>query len=73
MTNIWAAFGRMNQWELSEYTHKNCPEWKHPRGSCLGIDPSDLLVHLGRDRTEAEALSEGITADRHLDRIFARL
>jgi uncharacterized phage-associated protein len=69
----WTKFGHMDQWQLSEYTHKNCPEWKYPKGSMLPIKEAELLMHLGKSREEAAAIADDIQTERELDQAFARL
>lgn len=47
LTTIWDSFGRMNQFQLRDYTHENCPEWEDPNGSSQTIPPERLLKDLG--------------------------
>jgi uncharacterized phage-associated protein len=72
METVWAQFGHMNQWELSDYTHQHCPEWHNPHGSRLPIDEAELLTYLGKSREDAVELKQGIENSRNLDRILAR-
>lgn len=69
---IWDQFGHMSQWELSDYTHLHCPEWRNPHGSSLPIDEAELLTYLGNSREEAVALKQSIEKSRDLDKILAR-
>lgn len=32
LDEIWEQFGHLDQWQLVEYTHANCPEWRDPGG-----------------------------------------
>ena len=73
LETVWRQFGDMNQWDLSEYTHRNCPEWKFPEGSSLPINEVDVLQAVGTPREEAEILAARIKAERDLDRALARL
>lgn len=45
-------------WEVSEWTHKTCPEWQDPRGSSFPIDPAVILKNAGRTDAEIEAIEE---------------
>lgn len=35
---IYSEFGSMDKWQLSDYTHTNCPEWSDPGNSSTPID-----------------------------------
>lgn len=69
----WHRFGKLDQWELVEYTHKYCTEWKDPQGSSYPIKDSEILIAMGAPEADALALSEDIQAQRNLDRILAHL
>jgi uncharacterized phage-associated protein len=71
--SVWAQFGRMDQWALSDYTHKNCAEWIDPKGSSLGIEETTVFTALGRSGPEAKKLAQSIKVQRELDRVFSRL
>jgi uncharacterized phage-associated protein len=70
---VWRDFGHMDHWTLSDWTHKNCSEWKDPRGSSLPIDEVSRLLAVGKDAEQAKELAAEIEADRELDAQFARL
>ena len=40
--------------EIEDYTHKNLPEWKDPRGSCLKIRFQDIMQALGKSSEEIQ-------------------
>jgi hypothetical protein len=69
---VWKEFGHMDQWQLSDYTHKHCHEWKNPDGSVLPIDVQEVLQHLGWDPLAAAASARAIQTEHDLDRVFAR-
>lgn len=73
LESIWADFGRMHKYEISDWTHVNCPEWTDPHGSSLPIDEAEVLMRLGREPKEAEQLAQAIRDERELDRVFAAL
>lgn len=55
---IYSKFGKMNQFELVQYTHENCPEWEEvEKGSCRPIDITKIL---DRDTSELEALANDL-------------
>lgn len=73
LADTWGRFGRMNQFDLSAYTHKNCPEWRFPEGSAMPISEMDVFKALGKSTEEAFILSERLKEESELDRVFARL
>lgn len=70
--STWHKFGKLDQWELVEYTHKYCPEWKDPKGSRYPIKDSEILIALGIPESEAIGLSEDIQEQRYLNRMLSR-
>ncbi len=71
---VWEQFGRLNQWQLVDYTHDpdNCPEYKEtPKGQRNPISDSDILTAVGMDKGQVEHLSAEIQAQRRLDAIFS--
>lgn len=56
LEETWKRFGGMDQWELRDWTHANCPEWRDPQGSSSPIPPEDLLAALKFSREQAEAI-----------------
>ena len=69
--DIWERFGNMNEWELSEYTHKKCPEWKCPSGSSRPIQEREIFESLGWSKADAMEAEEAIRDQRDLDKQFA--
>ena len=68
---VWAQFGKMNRWEIRDWTHDNCPEWEDPKGSCNPIPHERILKYLGVDG--ADELASEISEDRYADHVFSRL
>lgn len=46
LAEVWGQFGRMSQWELRDWTHDNCPEWKDPEGSMIPMRLEELFAAL---------------------------
>jgi uncharacterized phage-associated protein len=44
---VFEKFGKMSEWDLVDWCHKNLQEWKDPEGSCMEIEPSDILAATG--------------------------
>lgn len=47
---IWREFGHLNQWQLVDYTHENCPEWEDPHGSSTPIPYERLFKAVGKNK-----------------------
>jgi len=73
LETTWGTFGAMDQWALSDFTHKHCKEWVDPHGSSRPIAEMDVLLALGKPQEQASALAQRIQAERELDSIFAQL
>lgn len=71
LDQIWQRFGEMNQWQLRDYTHADCPEWKDPNHSSVPIRDQDVLEALGRDEQTAREIAEEIEGERALDAMLA--
>jgi uncharacterized phage-associated protein len=68
MEATWDQFGHMSQWEIRNYTHKNCPEWEDPNGSSTPIPYERVLKFLNKENS-AEIAAE-IETQRSLDQSF---
>ena len=73
MNRIWARFGHMDQWQLVDYTHDYCKEWRDPHGTSIPITDIEILKALGKEGQEASFLAGNIQAQRELDAVFSRL
>lgn len=67
---VWNRFGKMNQYELRDYTHKNCPEWEDPKGSSAPIPVERIFKFLGK--ADSDALASKLESERIMDQTFAR-
>jgi uncharacterized phage-associated protein len=70
LTLTWERFGGMNQYEVRDYTHKNCPEWEDPHGSSMPIPVERIFKFLGK--TDSAELAAKLESERIMDLIFAR-
>ena len=73
LSNTWAEFGSYTRWDLCNYTHKYCKEWKDPHGSSNPISHKDVFLALGKTAEEASILTEEIYSNRKIDSLFASL
>lgn len=46
LEEVWEKFGRLNKFQLVDYTHAHCPEWQDPDGSMIPMKPEDLFKAL---------------------------
>lgn len=70
LDDVYKDVGWMDRFELRDYTHKHCPEWKDPGKSSQPIRVEEVFVALGLAATEAESMARSVIAERRLDRIF---
>ena len=73
MDSVWQQFGGMDRWQIRDYTHEHCNEWKDPKGSSLAIEFADIFRALGRTPDVAQALAEQLQSERAADRFLASL
>lgn len=70
---VWDRFGGMTRWDLVDYTHKECSEWRDPNRSALPIPPQDVFRALGKTDEESEELAAEIFQRRELRSVLERL
>jgi uncharacterized phage-associated protein len=66
---IWQKFGHMNKYQLVEWTHRNCGEWRDPDGSSEPIEY--VRVFEGLNKENAEELAHDIETEKALSTAFA--
>lgn len=71
LEEVWRKFGSKNQWDLVEWTHTHCSEWKSPHGSSLPLDYEDVFVALGFDRAASGEIQEQLDRDNSAARVFS--
>lgn len=45
-------------WDVADWLHKECPEWKNPHGGSLPINPRAILQQAGRTQEEIKTIEE---------------
>lgn len=70
---VWTKFGAMGKWQIRDWTHENCAEWKDPKGSSYPIQYEALAKAVGFDDESAAELAAQIQAEQEIDRLFAAL
>lgn len=64
LEETWKRFSDIERFELAEWTHRFCPEWKNPGKSSIPIDFSTVYKKLGK--ADPVELAEEIQAERAL-------
>lgn len=63
LDRVWGQFKDVgDQFDLADWTHKYCPEWRDPNGSSIPINVATIYKILGKD--DPIGLAEQIEADR---------
>lgn len=73
MQEVWQRFGRMDRWQIRDYTHDHCSEWQDPQGSSRPISFADIFRALGRSPEEAQELAENLQSEQATDQLLASL
>jgi uncharacterized phage-associated protein len=63
LAEVWGRFGRMTGWELRNWTHDNCPEWKDPEGSMIPMKLEDLFAALKYSPEQAREAMERLEGE----------
>lgn len=71
LDEIWGRFGQMTGWQLREYTHDHCPEWKDPEGSMIPMQPEDLFQALKFTPEQCEVALAKLRAEVEINMAFA--
>ena len=73
LQQIWSEFGHMDRWQIRDWTHANCAEWRDPAGSSLPITLVDMAVGAGLSPDQARRQVQQIQEQESLDRLLASL
>jgi uncharacterized phage-associated protein len=65
---VWDKFGKMNQYQLRDWTHANCLEWEDPKTSSSPIPYDRVLKFL--NKPHSELLAQAIEEERSVVAIF---
>lgn len=68
LEETWTEFGHLNQWQIRDYTHDNCPEWEDPDFSSQPIPYSRIFKFLGK--TDPEELEKRVLRERKVDSLL---
>lgn len=64
LNEVWEKFGRMTQYQIRDWTHMYCPEWRDPNGSSVNISYARVLAALGKGN--ARELADAIEQERQV-------
>lgn len=67
LKSTWEQFGSMDKWQIRDWTHENCREWKDTLSSAP-IQFEDIAQALDFEKTVAEEIARRIRLAQHLDR-----
>lgn len=73
LDSTFEEYGKLDPFELVDYTHNNCKEWQDPNGSSFPIKPEDIFRALGKDEDQVQKLLAKRQEQRSLDSIKASL
>ncbi|MDR2479978.1 MAG: SocA family protein [Treponema sp.] len=73
LDQIYEQFKNSGVWEMIDYVHNNCPEWKDPEGSAIAIRPNEILESIGRTPEEIEWILAETSAFEEEERAFLSL
>jgi hypothetical protein len=71
LNKIWDKYGHFSEFDLAEYTHRNCPEWEDPGNSSTPIPYSRVFRFLNKENSER--LAHNIQERKNLDRVLFRV
>jgi uncharacterized phage-associated protein len=69
LEETWDQFQDIDRFDLADWTHKFCPEWRDPNGSSIPIDFATVFRYLGKE--DPITLAEEIQAERAMRLAFS--
>ncbi|QYN43732.1 MULTISPECIES: Panacea domain-containing protein [unclassified Gilliamella] len=73
LESTYKRFGNMSGFELRDFTHEFCKEWKDPQGGAIKISYKDVFLALGKTEEQATSLSNSLLEINELDGVMAAL
>jgi uncharacterized phage-associated protein len=64
LSEVFAAHGSLDEWQLVRLLHEQCPEWEDPADTSSEILPEEILRALGKDEEDMAAVRDGAEAAR---------
>ena len=72
LSETWERFGWMGPWQLRDYTHEHCPEWKDPEGSMIPMTLDDLFSALQFTPEQKQAALDKLQGQNEINAAFGR-
>ena len=69
---VYRDFGGMDQWQLRDWTHKNCREWTPLENGHAEIGLTSLGSALGKDKSEIEEMLEIAHEQRFVETLLRK-
>jgi uncharacterized phage-associated protein len=70
LADTWDLFARLDQFQLSELTHRLFREWSDPGAGTRPITPEEILRTLGKSDEEIEEARQDALEREHFDDLF---
>lgn len=67
LKQIWFEFGSKNEWQLVDYTHDYCPEWRNPGSSMRPINYQDLFDALGFSKDLSNEIIDQLESQAYIN------
>lgn len=67
LKQVWFEFGDKDQWQLVDYTHDHCLEWRNPGSSMRPISYQDLFEALGFSDALSSEILEQLQTQAHIN------
>ena len=71
LDSVWDEFQDIDRFDLADWTHRYCPEWRDPNGSSMPIELASIYKALHKD--SPVELAEQMQAERRLRIQLARI
>ncbi len=70
LAGVWKEFGDMHPFQIRDWTHDHCDEWKDPKGSSNPIHYETVFLALGMDEKEAAEMAKDIESQLTADLVL---
>lgn len=72
LQRLWEQFGSMDKWQIRDWTHVYCAEWKNPH-SIQPIDFQDIACAVGFNKETVIDLQERFNSRIYIEKLFEDL
>ncbi len=69
--NVYASYGKLDQFYLADLTHQYFPEWQYPDGRATPISVESVLINVGKNAEEIAEIEQEVAQENYLDVILA--